>query len=442
MELSTYQNYTQFKNDLDYEIKREAEGFVKIGYLLRIAKDTNVLSESNYADVNEFAKAEYGLDKSQVSRFMAINERFSQNGYAAELDMRYQGFGVAKLGIMLQLPDAVNEQLSPDMTKAEINSIREEVKEEQKISDIEVMLEERSQDSLLKQIMDKVMHDHPDIYEEIWNENKKAVDMGIRCRTRDYADDVLAAAGEAIYTTRIEGVGRVMLTIRAGKEKLIVTNMRSGETQEPDWEDLGRILWFQPTWRNAELEWVEKYQEDWPLTIVPEEKKEEKKTQKVITTPKPTQKVAEKPITSHTETAWGVKKTDQQAENLETVEKPINAQSEEFMNKPIEEAEIEPVEEEIEEVKEEITEVAPVQQVESLINPQCESTFEEVEVVTKTILQLKDDLVRKLGEVIRHTYDSNWVEAQNALEIADYMMKGIIAEELEQSALEEEEDED
>lgn len=437
MELSMYQSYTQFKNELDNEIKREAEGFVKIGYLLRVAQDTDILSQSEYANVNEFAKAEYGLDKSQVSRFIAINERFSQNGYAPELDLRYQGFGVAKLGIMLKLPDAVNEQLSPEFSKAEINEIKEEYKEEQKISDIEVLLEGKSADPLLEQIIDKILHDHPEIYEEIWLENKKAVDMGLRCSSKDYADDVMAAAGEALYTVRVEGYGKVMLTIRGGREKLVITNMRTGEIQEPEWDDLGRLLWFQPTWRNAELEWVDRYQEEWPIKTQTVEKKEEKKPQKVVTTPKETPKKAEKPINTHTEKAWGVGMSQQQAEEPKVEEKPMNTQSEEFMNKPVTETEIEPVEEDIEEIVEEIEEVAPVQQSEKPMITHAEPVLVE----TKTLIQLKDEIVKKLGEVIGFVYESKWADVQGTLDDIDFMVKGCISEELKMQQAEDEEDE-
>ena len=102
-------SYQQFKQALDAEIQREAEGFVKIGYLLRVARDTDVLNGSGYENVNDFAKKEYGLDSSQVSRFISINERFSEGGYSDRLETHFEGFGVAKLSIMLQLPDTLNE---------------------------------------------------------------------------------------------------------------------------------------------------------------------------------------------------------------------------------------------------------------------------------------------------------------------------------------------
>lgn len=406
MEIAVYQNYAQFKLALDNEIRQEAAGFVKIGYLLRVAQDTNILEESGYGNVNEFAKAEYGLDKSQVSRFMAINERFSQGGYSEQLEAQYQGYGVAKLAIMLQLPDAVNEQLSPELTKSEINAIKEEVKEEQKISDIEVMLEERSCSPILEQALSRILKEHPEIYEQVWEENRKAAKFNLEASSKDFAEDVMAAAGEALYTTRLEGIGKIMLKISSAKEKMTITNLRTGEVTEPAWEELGYILTFNPTKEYAADEWEDYYKETWPLKEEPKpQPKAEPKPQKVVTSPKPAPKKEEKPI--------------------KTQPKP----SEEFMNKPIEEAKIEPVEEEIEEIAEEIPSEEPSEEAEKPIETQCEEP--EVIVESKYMLNLKDEIVRTLGYIIRFVYDSKWNEAQGTLEKIDFMIKSCISEELE-----------
>ena len=142
MDIIAYQkSYREYKAELDNELQKTAEGFVRIGYLLKVARDTNVLAESGYKTVAEFAQAEYSLDKTQVSRFISINDKFAENGYSDRLQAKYQGFGYAKLTLMLQLPDAVNEALTPSYSKAEIQSIKEEVDEEKKVSDIEVCLE-------------------------------------------------------------------------------------------------------------------------------------------------------------------------------------------------------------------------------------------------------------------------------------------------------------
>ena len=38
-----FSNYKQYKESLDQELSRSAESFVRIGYLLKVARDTNIL---------------------------------------------------------------------------------------------------------------------------------------------------------------------------------------------------------------------------------------------------------------------------------------------------------------------------------------------------------------------------------------------------------------
>ncbi|MDO5575203.1 MAG: hypothetical protein Q4G60_14635, partial [bacterium] len=103
MELQEYQSYQQYKAAVDTELQRSAESFVRIGYLLKVARDTDILQESGYTNVNEFAKGEYGIERTQVSRFININDRFSEGGFSDQLLPEYQGMGYAKLALMLTL---------------------------------------------------------------------------------------------------------------------------------------------------------------------------------------------------------------------------------------------------------------------------------------------------------------------------------------------------
>ena len=201
-ELTITKDYRAFKAELDSEIKREAEGFVKIGYLLRLARETDILQQSEYENVNDFAKKEYGLDPSQVSRFISINERFSEGGYSAKLEDKYEGFGVAKLSIMLQLPDAINEELTPEYTKAEINILREEVKEEAKTSDLEVMMEPQEVDPY-KAAIKGILELEPFLEEKLFAAYKTG--------NPDTYKDIIAPSGTAIKSVRVDGMGRVML---------------------------------------------------------------------------------------------------------------------------------------------------------------------------------------------------------------------------------------
>ena len=68
--------------------------------------EQKVLKGTEYeSDYLAFAEGEFGLDKSQVSRFIRINDKFSVGGNPVELLPQYQGFGSRTLGIMIMLPE-------------------------------------------------------------------------------------------------------------------------------------------------------------------------------------------------------------------------------------------------------------------------------------------------------------------------------------------------
>ena len=112
-ELINYNGYEEFKQAVNRVLNRTVEDFVLTGYLLKQARDTDILKDSGYNDVNEFAWGEYKLDASQVSRYIRVNDKFSEGGYSPKLQEQYQGFGYAKLALMLTLPEEVVEELTP-----------------------------------------------------------------------------------------------------------------------------------------------------------------------------------------------------------------------------------------------------------------------------------------------------------------------------------------
>ena len=50
--------YSDFKAAMDQEVRNVTQGFVRMGYLLKVARDTDILAESGYKTVAEFAKME------------------------------------------------------------------------------------------------------------------------------------------------------------------------------------------------------------------------------------------------------------------------------------------------------------------------------------------------------------------------------------------------
>ena len=117
MELVQYQDYEEYKKAMNTVLNRTVEDFVMTGYLLKQGRDTDILKNSGYNNVNEFAWAEYKLEATQVSRYIRINDRFSEGGYSPRLQEHYKGFGYAKLALMLTLPESVAEELTPAYSK-------------------------------------------------------------------------------------------------------------------------------------------------------------------------------------------------------------------------------------------------------------------------------------------------------------------------------------
>lgn len=326
-----YRSYQEYKQELDTELKKTAEGFVRIGYLLKVARDTSILTESQYDNVIDFARAEYGLDKTQVSRFMNINDKFSEGGYAPELKEEYQGFGYAKLSIMLLLPEDVNNLLTPDFSKAEIQQIKDVVDEEKKTTDIEVMLERKDEaqqalDNNLEKVVFQLGKDNPKIYKEIWEAVKKESETG------KYFIRHLIPNGKAVYTVRIPGTGSHMLAITEESEDVKLLNLRDASQNEKyNKEDVekafGKIFFNTGTWKES---WEKEYGEILPAeknaAVAPvQSKAAPRKESKVIVTKK---SEPEKSVQNIPESVSKVKESV--PESKETVSETAQAEKKEM----------------------------------------------------------------------------------------------------------------
>lgn len=236
-ELSTISEYREFKAALDTELRNQSEGFVRTGYLLKKARDTDILRESGYATVAEFAQAEYGLTKDIVSRYIAINDRYSVDGYSEYLQEKYNGYGVAKLQEMLTLPETVTDLMSAELTKREIQDIKRELKEEEQTTDIEVILEGQVPAQENMSLLQKVMHQY--FYEQ--REQFIRLDEVIE-RKLELSEavekilDVVAPSGIAVKTVRIQGVGRIMVLFKGKDNNIELLNVRTNEKDEVSWQ--------------------------------------------------------------------------------------------------------------------------------------------------------------------------------------------------------------
>lgn len=289
-DLTAFSNYEEYKKTLTEELTKASESFVRIGYLLKVARDTAILAGTAYSDVNEFAAAEYNLDKTQVSRFIRINDRFSEGGNSDRLQESFRGIGYAKLSMMLLLPDSLNEEITPAFSKTEVQALKEEVQAEAAVTPIERILEggqpEMEDMSLLEKAVYELLRTKPELYREIWEVITGGYEQGADDHLYKMLQEILAPAGEAIHSVRIRGIGRIAISIKGTDRNIMLVNLRTDEKDPWSWEDLynAAVIFTGPREEGPEASYEKAFREPWPEEKKPEvapvqpQKKESKVT--------------------------------------------------------------------------------------------------------------------------------------------------------------------
>lgn len=335
------QTYKEFKGLVDREFEIESESFVRLGYYLRCAENSNILYESGYKSIFEFGEKEYGLKKDVVSRYVNINKRFSEGGFSSVLKKEFQGYGRSKLAEMLTLPDNLIELMTPDMTRDEIIEVKKEYAEEQETSDIELAIEaaeqpeEEQEASMMERFMFEFFKQQPEEYIYMPKDPRSI---------REY----LKPGDSRLIICRIPGKGKWMMSL-IDAEEIKLSDMRQGETANTTWSELIKYVQKITPEGYRKQQWCELYHMPYPEAEEPEKEPEKEKKKKVkvdVVKPKKTKVAPVQPV--KVEVVPGVEAT------IENVEKASEAAEQE-----IKKAEIMAVPEHTEEP-------------ESLINPERE----------------------------------------------------------------------
>ena len=353
-EIVYQKGYEEYRAELGAELASASESFVRIGYLLKVARDTDILKYSEHTTYVDFAKTEFGLDKTQVSRFIRINDRFSEGGNSMELKEEYKGFGTRKLGVMLTLPEEITEELSPEYTVEDIETIQKEVKEEQKITPLEDYIEKVenennpstkiAKDDILSGALYEIGKNYPETLKDLFDKDIK---------------EALSPIADQMYIVRIPGIGKLMIICK--ETEIHIINARTNEKAIRTWSEVSdawQQLGSDGEFCSTAEEFYEKlYGEPFPkkeeVAPVQLEKKE---------TPKP--KVDNKKVKTP-EKPKPVKKEEPKVEAKEDVEEELKA---EMVPEEIKEEH-----EEVEKLDEESVEV---------IHPEEKPVFDDEEFIT------------------------------------------------------------
>lgn len=154
--------WQHLKEKMKHELMGIKQSFVWIGYALRQIEDKKLYEQDGYKSVTEFAKAEYGLTATIVSRFKAINEVYSVGGYSEQLKPEYKDFKRSQLEEMLTLTEADRSMIQPGTSRSAIRELKQfnrQAQPDEATDDIYKLIEEffRNQKNELNQIFAEAM---------------------------------------------------------------------------------------------------------------------------------------------------------------------------------------------------------------------------------------------------------------------------------------------
>lgn len=121
-ELTTYNSA---KNIIKSDLASMSKKFITIGYYLKYIRDNEMYTQDGFTSIWEFAQETYGISKSTCSRWMAMNDKFSENGNSPYLKEEFADFGKSQLQEMLYLDNTQIEKATPEMTAKEIRQLKE-----------------------------------------------------------------------------------------------------------------------------------------------------------------------------------------------------------------------------------------------------------------------------------------------------------------------------
>lgn len=125
----TIDMWMQWREDIRTKLNETANNFVYIGYRLKQIRDSGMFGECD--NLISFAQKEYGLGKSAVSRFIAINDKFSEDGNSELLKEEYRGLTSSKLSEMLTLTEADCTLITEQTTIKEIRELKNHIIEKE-----------------------------------------------------------------------------------------------------------------------------------------------------------------------------------------------------------------------------------------------------------------------------------------------------------------------
>lgn len=151
----TMEDYQQSKEDIKNNLTGIVKSFVRVGWHLTRIDASGAYKMDGYKSIAEFAKGEYNMTPSGVSRFIKVYKRYSAPGDTPELQEQYKDFNFSQLQEMMQIPEHDHDMILPEAKRESIRDLKHfNAENENNPDNLTEWREEKKEDPVQQTIID------------------------------------------------------------------------------------------------------------------------------------------------------------------------------------------------------------------------------------------------------------------------------------------------
>lgn len=205
----TITEYLTWKQEIKDRLNTTVDNFIVIGYRLKQIRDSEAYRNDGYPSMGAFVQAEYGLNEATASKFMKINDNYSEGGNSMLLQERFRGYGYNKLYEMIALPEPDRNLITVDTSVKEIREIKQFNKESEQKPAVDA-----DEEKLLKQLL---------------TDNQEAFQWIMSGQEKEHMEDILYALAPS--GSRMIRQGTLMLFLQSEQEGVKIKKFGAGQQQ-------------------------------------------------------------------------------------------------------------------------------------------------------------------------------------------------------------------
>lgn len=208
----TISEYLSWKQEIKDRLNTTVDNFIAIGYRLKQIRDSEAYRNDGYSSMGDFVRAEYNLNEATASKFIKINDVYSEGGNSMFLQTKYKGYGYNKLYEMIALPQSDRDLITADTSVKEIRELKQFNKEADQAAEPPAV--DADEEKLLTNLLQT---------------NQEAFDWIMSNQEKDHMEDILYSFAPS--GSRMIRQGTLMLFLLSEQEGVKIKRFGAGQQQ-------------------------------------------------------------------------------------------------------------------------------------------------------------------------------------------------------------------